>query len=164
MEKASPQAENEKLQLAVYEVQRKFIKKLTLHLYRLRLVFSLLSVALAAFLFVRGGLDVHAAAGVILGAILVFVNLSLLIYAVRNSDPEDQKTPVWVTIIKFYGLFILSALYIFVCVFFSLGSHWGFLLGALGLIPACVITAIWGLAEHFVLRKSRPADEPPAEA
>jgi hypothetical protein len=91
-----------------------------------------------------------ALSGVFWGALIVEINLSLFIYAIKNSKANKLDSPIWVTILKFYGLFALTVLLIIVVMFFRLGNPLWFLAGLLTFIPALFITILWGFLSVFL--------------
>ncbi|MDR2198433.1 MAG: ATP synthase subunit I [Deltaproteobacteria bacterium] len=146
-EAESAETEIDPLQREVYEVQRKFIKEILVYSARLRLIFRLLAVVLIIFLFFKE--NVQYSLGALLGALVADFNLSIFHYVVKTSDPRKKGSPVIVTIFKFYGLFALTALYVFLCVYFHLGEPVGFLLGILCFLPALLAVFLWALARHL---------------
>jgi hypothetical protein len=148
---------------AAHAVQRKFIAELALYAGRMRLIFRAIALALVVFLFFREGPEV--ALGALMGALIVEINLSIFHWVVKKSDPAKKEGPIWLTILKFYALFVLTALYVFLCIFLKIGTPLGFLFGILSFLPALLSTFAWALASHLLASRGRPGkDDLEAEA
>jgi hypothetical protein len=150
------------MQREVYEVQRKFIAQLSAWVWRMRMLFRVLAAAVILFLLVcfymKQGLKTGLlyALGAFLGAFIVDLNLSIFQHVVRTSDPEAKAGPIWLTILKFYGLFAMTAVYVFICIFFHLGEPKGFLAGILCFLPALLGVIVWITASWLANRRGRP--------
>ncbi|MDR2339930.1 MAG: ATP synthase subunit I [Deltaproteobacteria bacterium] len=122
----------------------------------MRLVFRILAVALIIVMgFLKGP---FFSLGVLMGALIVDVNLSIFHYVVRKSDPANPGSPIWVTILKFYLLFAGTALYVFLCIFLHIGEPLGFLVGILCFLPALILTFLWAFINYLRGRARRSKD------
>jgi hypothetical protein len=107
-----------------------------------------LGLALAVFLLCY--LTWFHALGALVGAILVDFNLAVLQRVIDSARPGREAPPVWKTILKFYGLFALTAFLAFLAVYLRLGEPLAFLGGLLTLLPALLLTVLWSGAEFLV--------------
>lgn len=118
------------------------------HFRRLRLMERSLGVALVAFLFMYH--DWFLALGALLGALVLDVNLLVFQRVIDRAVPGRQDRPVWVTILKFYGLFALTVAASFLIVWLRAGDPLGFLGGIMILLPAMLLTVLWSGVEFLL--------------
>jgi hypothetical protein len=90
------------------------------------------------------------ALGALVGALLLDGNLYVFQRVIGASRPGRVEKPVAVTILKFYGLFALTALLAFLAVFLKVGNPMAFLGGLLTLVPALLLAVLWAGLEFLV--------------
>jgi hypothetical protein len=113
-----------------------------------------LTVTLALFLSLSK--DYSWGVGALLGGAILEVNLSLFKRFVAGSQPGRLRVPLWITLVKFYGLCLATMLACFLVVKFKLGNPLAFLLGLGVFIPSVVV----GLGWYLFTRKPSPPPSP----
>jgi hypothetical protein len=117
------------------------------HFRRFRLIERILALALAVVLLCTKGW--FFSLGALAGTVLLDSNLAVLQRVIDRSRPDRVEVPVWVTILKFYALFAVTAFVAFLVVYFRVGHPLAFLGGVLALVPALLLTVLWSGVEFL---------------
>ncbi|MDR1656970.1 MAG: hypothetical protein LBT47_05370 [Deltaproteobacteria bacterium] len=83
--------------------------------------------------------------GVVMAGLLLEGNLDAFVVFIRKARPGVLKTSLWVTLIWFYLIFILTILVCFLVIRFKLGHPVGFLTG-LGIFLPSILAGLLSVA------------------
>jgi hypothetical protein len=126
------------------------------HFRRFRLIERILGAALVALLFFLQGW--FFALGALAGVLLLDANLLVLQRVIDKARPGRVDKPIWVTILKFYGLFALTGLAAFLIVWLRVGDPLAFLGGLAVLLPAMILTVLWSGVEFLASLRRASGD------
>ncbi|MDR2350684.1 MAG: ATP synthase subunit I [Deltaproteobacteria bacterium] len=120
---------------------------------RMFLLTAAISVVLIVFLLVGEGW--FWALGGFLGSAIVLGNLAVFHRAMLGSEPTRTESPLWVTILKFYGLFVLTIALAALIIIFGIGNPFGFLAGLMVFLPSFFGTLIWMAASAALAKRGK---------